>query len=35
MMYSSAVFPRPDASLEEASVHKLDLICQRLQLQPV
>jgi len=34
MMYSSAVFPRPDASLEEASVHKLELICQRLQLQP-
>jgi cyclopropane-fatty-acyl-phospholipid synthase len=34
MMYSSAVFSRPEASLEEASVHKLDLICQRLQLQP-
>ncbi|MEO8225207.1 MAG: class I SAM-dependent methyltransferase, partial [Gammaproteobacteria bacterium] len=34
MMYSSAVFPRPDASLEEASVHKLDLICRKLNLQP-
>jgi cyclopropane-fatty-acyl-phospholipid synthase len=34
MMYSSAVFPRPDASLEEASLHKLDLICRKLDLQP-
>jgi cyclopropane-fatty-acyl-phospholipid synthase len=34
MMYSSAVFPRPDASLEEASVHKLDLICRKLELTP-
>jgi cyclopropane-fatty-acyl-phospholipid synthase len=34
MMYSSAVYPRPDASLEEASVHKLDMICRRLQLKP-
>ncbi len=34
MMYSSAVFPRPDASLEEASLHKLDLICRKLELQP-
>ncbi len=34
MMYSSAVFPRTDASLEEASVHKLDLICQKLDLKP-
>jgi len=34
MMYSSAVFPRPDASLGEASLHKLDLICRKLELQP-
>ncbi|MCL4721371.1 MAG: cyclopropane-fatty-acyl-phospholipid synthase family protein [Gammaproteobacteria bacterium] len=34
MMYSSAVFPRADASLEEASLHKLDLICDKLQLGP-
>ncbi|MEO7386166.1 MAG: cyclopropane-fatty-acyl-phospholipid synthase family protein [Gammaproteobacteria bacterium] len=34
MMYSSAVFPRQDASLEEASLHKLDLICRKLELQP-
>jgi len=32
MMYSAAVFPRPDASLEEASRHKLDLICRKLDL---
>jgi cyclopropane-fatty-acyl-phospholipid synthase len=34
MMYSSAVFPRADATLEEASLHKLDLICQSLELKP-
>jgi cyclopropane-fatty-acyl-phospholipid synthase len=33
MMYSSAVFPRPEASLEEASRHKLDLICRKLDLK--
>lgn len=32
MMYSSAVFPRPDASLEEAAEYKLDLICRDLEL---
>ena len=32
MMYSSAVFPRPGASLEEASRYKLDLICRKLDL---
>ena len=32
MMYSSAVFPRPQASLEEASHYKLDLICRKLDL---
>jgi len=34
MMYSSAIFPRPDATLEEASVHKLDVVCAKLALQP-
>jgi len=34
MMYSSAVYPRADAGLEEAAEHKLDLVCQRLELQP-
>ncbi len=33
MMYSSAVFPRPGASLEEASTFKLDLICRKLDLK--
>tara|TARA_R110002110_G_scaffold205066_7_gene417196 strand:- start:345581 stop:346831 length:1251 start_codon:yes stop_codon:yes gene_type:complete len=32
MMYSSAVFERPDASLEEASIAKLDAICTQLEL---
>ena len=34
MMYSSAVFPHPAASLEEASLHKLAVICRKLDLQP-
>ena len=34
MMYSSAVFERPDMTLEEASVAKLDRICRKLDLQP-
>lgn len=34
MMYSSAIYPEPEASLEEASVHKLDQIRRRLQLNP-
>ncbi|PLW69314.1 SAM-dependent methyltransferase [Pseudohalioglobus lutimaris] len=32
MMYSSAVYPSAEASLEEASLHKLDLLCQQLEL---
>jgi cyclopropane-fatty-acyl-phospholipid synthase len=32
MMYSSAVFPRPDMTLEEGSLAKLDLICRKLAL---
>ena len=34
MMYSCAIFPRPDASLHEAQVAKLDAICQKLALTP-
>lgn len=34
MMYSSAVFPRSDSSLEEASRYKVDRICKKLALVP-
>ena len=34
MMYSSAIYPDQDASLDQAQLHKLDLICQRLELKP-
>ncbi len=34
MMYSSAIYPREDASLEEAAVYKLDEICRKLDLGP-
>ncbi len=34
LMYSSAVFPSEDASLEQASRHKLELVCRKLQLTP-
>jgi cyclopropane-fatty-acyl-phospholipid synthase len=34
MMYSSAVFPHPTATLEEASRHKLELLCDALALAP-
>ncbi len=34
MMYSSAVFERPDMTLEEASIAKLDRICRKLELKP-
>lgn len=34
MVYSSAYFTRPDASLEEAQAEKLDRICRKLRLQP-
>jgi cyclopropane-fatty-acyl-phospholipid synthase len=33
MMYSCGVFPRPDASLQEAQETKLELICRKLQLR--
>src|SRR5215469_3198897 len=34
LVYSSAVFVRPDDSLETAQLQKLDLICRKLDLQP-
>jgi cyclopropane-fatty-acyl-phospholipid synthase len=34
MSYSSAVYPSEDSSLHEAAVHKLDLVCQKLELGP-
>ncbi len=34
MVYSCAYFPSWDASLEEAQVAKLDIVCRKLQLQP-
>ncbi|WP_323750927.1 cyclopropane-fatty-acyl-phospholipid synthase family protein [Marinobacter sp.] len=34
MMYSSAIYPSEESSLEEAAIHKLDVICQKLDLQP-
>ena len=35
MMYSSAVFKEPEMTLEQASDYKKELICQKLQLQPM
>src|SRR5215207_2872804 len=34
MMYSSALFPNPGAGLAEAQEHKLERICQALELGP-
>ncbi len=34
MMYSSAIFESPEMSLEDASLNKLNRICQKLDLQP-
>ncbi|MCA1787098.1 MAG: class I SAM-dependent methyltransferase [Desulfotignum sp.] len=34
MMYSAAIFPHENSTLEEAAIHKLDLICQQLHLDP-
>jgi cyclopropane-fatty-acyl-phospholipid synthase len=34
MMYSSAVFPDPDASLAEGQLNRLERICQTLELGP-
>jgi cyclopropane-fatty-acyl-phospholipid synthase len=32
MMYSSGIFPHPEASLHEASVEKIDRVCRKLRL---
>jgi cyclopropane-fatty-acyl-phospholipid synthase len=32
LMYSCAIFPRPDSTLEEAAVAKVDRICRKLEL---
>ncbi|MGO2134078.1 class I SAM-dependent methyltransferase [Marinobacter sp.] len=34
MMYSSAIYPSEESTLEEAAVHKLDTICTKLDLRP-
>ncbi len=34
MMYSSAIFERPDMGLREAQLARLDTVCRRLDLQP-
>ncbi len=34
MMYSCAIFPKPDSSLYDAQKHRLDVICRKLNLQP-
>ncbi len=34
MMYSSAIYPKASSTLEEASHHKLEIICKKLDLQP-
>ncbi|MDJ0919212.1 MAG: cyclopropane-fatty-acyl-phospholipid synthase family protein, partial [Woeseiaceae bacterium] len=34
MMYSSAYFPSPESTLEDAAVEKLDMICRKLDLKP-
>jgi cyclopropane-fatty-acyl-phospholipid synthase len=34
MMYSCALFPRPDVSLEQAQLAKLERICAKLELGP-
>ena len=34
MVYTCAYYPRPDATLNEAQVAKLDYVCRKLRLQP-
>ncbi len=34
MSYSAGIYPTPDSTLEEASIHKLEVICRKLDLQP-
>ena len=34
LMYSSAIFPQPESTLEDASKHKIERICHMLELGP-
>ena len=34
LLYTCAYFPHPDATLEEAQVAKMDLVCRKLRLTP-
>ena len=34
MSYSAVIYPRPESTLDEAAVHKLDTVCRKLDLQP-
>ena len=34
MAYSCAIYPRPEATLEEASLTKFDVVCRKLDLKP-
>jgi cyclopropane-fatty-acyl-phospholipid synthase len=34
MVYTCAYFPTPDATLEEAQIAKMDLVCRKLNLRP-
>jgi cyclopropane-fatty-acyl-phospholipid synthase len=34
MLYTCAYFPEPDASLEDAQIAKMDLVCRKLRLRP-
>ncbi|MFN2361312.1 MAG: class I SAM-dependent methyltransferase [Marinobacter sp.] len=34
MMYSSAIYPSAESTLNEAAIHKLDTICRKLDLKP-
>jgi cyclopropane-fatty-acyl-phospholipid synthase len=34
LLYTCAYFPRPECTLEDAQVAKMDLVCRKLRLQP-
>jgi len=34
MLYTCAYYPTPDATLEQAQIAKMDLVCRKLHLQP-
>ncbi len=34
MMYSCAIYPEAGSSLDQAAVHKLDVVCRKLELAP-